>query len=559
MTSKVGLFWFCTECRVDLCRENKVTNEPNRQLMDDLSKRIGTIETRLRISGGLDDGSNCVDRTESAPTQDLLPVEMWTKVFMNLSVIQLRKVRMTCRSWNQIVSGCPKLMEKMVARLPKDIILDEECEQAKLLSFSKSRYVHFSISDSIIIHVDSWWPFVAETLESLSLSACQITITTLLTMLKPLHNLKSLTFAGDSCLDIRRCPIVLNFQLPSLETLILQDVNHSDTLDLFRQIFPQLKVFKLLNNSYTEAQRAKVVQLIETVKGTLEDVEVPMSAQLWDSIRSISGIRFKKISLAEYKVISSTPPIMENYLIELCQKHANIEALRMTKSIIQNEATLEAIARSLVHLKDLKLTIGGRNCSFNFLSHFLELTTLDIGISKDSYTHFKLDISNCRNDNLSSLNLTKVSISAGLADSLPNIRVIKLIRCELPCWSIVFDPQLKALQSVTLESVEILNKQEYLADYCEQLRSLSISQCKIPRKFLVAIFTLCPKLNVVNLEKLDNIDDDVVLILSLKLKNLQKVSIISCGKTTKLSVKYILKNNMHIESCKFLENYNVMD
>lgn len=542
---------------MDLSHEDKVTYEPNQQLMDDLSKRIGKIETRLRISGGLDDGSNCVDRTESAPTQDLLPVEMWTKVFMNLSVNQLRKIRMTCRSWNQIVSGCPKLMEKMVARLPKDIILDEECEQAKLLSSSKSRYVHFSISESIIIHVDSWWPFVAETLESLSLSACQITITLLLTMLKPLHNLKSFTFADDSCLDIRRCPIVLNFQLPSLETLILQDVNHSDTLDLFRQIFPQLKVFKLLNNRYTEAQRAKVVQFIETVKGTLEDVEVPMSRQLWESISSIGGIRFKKISLAEYKAISSTPPIMENYLIELCQKHANIEALRVTNPIIQNEATLEAIARSLVHLKDLKLTTGGINCSFNFLSHCLELTTLDI--SNNPYTNFILDTSNCRNDNLSSLNLMAVSISAGLADSLPNIRVIKLIRCELPCWSVVFDPQLKALQSVTLKMVNIYNEQEYLADYCEQLRSLSISQCEIPRKFLVAIFTLCPKLNVVNLEKLHNIDDDVVLILSRKLKNLKKVSIISCELTTKLSVKNILKNNMHIECCHCRENYDDND
>lgn len=327
--AKVGLFWFCTECRRALEKGKTSGESDDTPLLVDLAKRVETIETRIRMGGCSEDetGSN------SALDGVTLPVEVWTKVFQSLNVRQLRQVRLTCRSWNTIVTSCPALMDKIVVHLPKDIVLVEECDQVALLAASNSRFRHIAMTQLRVIRVDSWWPSVAENLESLSLSECQITITTLLAMLKPLHNLTSFKFSSGDYLDIRNCPLVVGFQLPSLKTLILQEVNHGELLDVFRQLCPRLKMFKLLSGRCAQSQPHTIAQFIEAVKGTLIGVELPMPHKLWSLINKIDEIHLKKVSL----VACAKPDKMkEAHIIELCQKHPTVEYLYIPKLIISD-------------------------------------------------------------------------------------------------------------------------------------------------------------------------------------------------------------------------------
>lgn len=298
----VGLLWFCAKCREDLGSQ-----QGHRR--DDVKKA-------------------------AVEALELLPVEIWTEVFQSLGGYQLRQVRLTCRSWNRIVGRSSLLMNKVVLRLPKDIVLEQNCEEVELLSAWKSRYSHIVLDQIRIVQVDSWWPAIAENLESLTITKCQITITTLLTMLEAIHNLKSLTLTCGLFFDANGCPAQTTFKLPSLEQLILNEVIHGDLLDVFRQLCPRLKVFKLPTGTCAEIHPQKVVRIIEAVKNTLEFVELPMVLRMWQSINAINGLRLRGISL---KGCQEQLAMAESHIIELSRKHPSAEVLLLPPKLFLYE------------------------------------------------------------------------------------------------------------------------------------------------------------------------------------------------------------------------------
>lgn len=314
-TARVGLFWFCPGCRVEL--ERKKDKASTTHSHSDVSDRIEKLE---RETGEL-------------------PAELWHKVFQALDGNQLRAIRMTCRGWNQIVGSSCSLMNKLVLRLPKDIIVDQYCGEVKLLAACESRYVHLVMDQLRIIRVDaSWWASFALNLKSLSITGCRITVATLLTMLEPLHNLKSLTLASGPLIDARECPSVISFQLPSLEKLALQEADQGDLLDLFRQLCPRLKVFEMPTGSCAETHSDKVAQFVEATKGTLVELELPMLRRLWGSIMGIGGVRLRRVTLTG--CISGG---MQENLVEMIKKYPDIQILQfpensfLDKSVRKND------------------------------------------------------------------------------------------------------------------------------------------------------------------------------------------------------------------------------
>lgn len=301
----VGLLWFCTKCREDLGRK----------------------ETKVVEGHRLED-------VQEVEALELLPVKIWTKVFQSLSGCQLRQIRLTCRSWNRIVGGSSSLMNKFVLRLPKDIIMDQNCAEVELLSSCKSRYSHIVLDQIRIIQVNSWWPLIAANLESLSITKCQITITTLLTMLGSTHNLKSLTFTSGLFFDANDCPTEVNFALPSLEKLILYDVDQAVLLDVFRRLCPGLKMFKIISGSCVETHPQKVFQLIRAAKSSLKAVELPAVQSLWQSIATIDGLNLKGISLKE---CTEHLAMTGNHVVNLSLKYPSVEALALPQKLFLNE------------------------------------------------------------------------------------------------------------------------------------------------------------------------------------------------------------------------------
>lgn len=481
----------------------------------------GVEGRRSEVTGSLE-----VESTGRS-TLDLLPEEIWIKVFHSLDGLQLLQVRMTCRSWNRIVGNSSSLMEKLELNLPKDIILDEDCEEVKILSSSQNHYSHLVMQQLRIIRVDFWWPSIASNLESLSIIKCQITITTLLAMLEPLHNLKSFTLSSGSLVDARGCPTMINFRLVSLEKLVLQEMNQSDLLDVFRRICPRLKIFEMPTGTCTETHPQKVVQFVKAVKGTLHEVELPMSQRIWDAIMVIDGICLRRVSLTECKERS----MEESHIVELSQKYSSIETLQLP-STFENKSSLNTIGRNLTNLKQLKITLENTS----FLHQLLELTSLNI-IANSFHRCFQtpFNFTGYENCNLTSLSLTSAKISASFLSSFPNIEEFYLLDCNLASWSNVFDPKLRSLRMITLVATSTSNDDDCLAETFENLKFLSITNCHIKKSFLIALFSVSPKLTRVKLTAVSQIDDEVMKVMGRKLKNLQRITVIGCIDVNQLS------------------------
>lgn len=209
----------------------------------------------------------------------------------------------------------------------------------------------------------------------------------------------------------------------------------------------------------------------------------------------------------------------------------------------------------MTNLKRLTIEIGERIAqSGTFLNQFVELTELNITVNPQ-YSHNDMNISGYRNTNLTSISLTNVNIFSGSFNLFQNIRTLNLTKCRLANWSCIFDPQLKSLKSITLKSIEVSFDEDYLADYCATLQFLSISDCEIPKSLLIALFTLCPQLKVIGLEKVNKVSDDVVLVLSRNMKHLKKLLILDCGDVSVLCKEYVLQNCPQIEVCHIQESY----
>lgn len=171
---------------------------------------------------------------------------------------------------------------------------------------------------------------------------------------------------------------------------------------------------------------------------------------------------------------------------------------------------------------------------FALLQQTSQLTRIDIA-GNDNYYRLALDFASVQNNSLKYLNLSDQKISQGYATSFPNLTILNLNKCTFPSWSQIFDSKLKSLQRVTLQSVRVEKREECVACYFREMQYLSITDCSVSKALLIALFSLCPNLTELRLLKIDELDDAAVLALCRKLKNLRKITIKSCYKTTKLT------------------------
>lgn len=566
LAAEVGLYWFCAECRGILVGQKGGT------LLADLFKRVDTIEKAICRG---DSGEDLINgETAEVSALELLPVEIWVKVFQNLSGYQLRQIRQTCRSWNQIVGSSTSLMNKLMVRLPKGIILDQDSEEAELLLSCKNRYLHVVLDQIRIVRVNRWWLSVAENLESLSITKSPITIASLLAMLKPSHNLKSLTLSCGPFVDARNCPTKLNFKLPALETLVLEEVDQSDLLDVFAHVCPRLKVLKLPTGSCAETHPQKVAKLVAAVKGTLQEVELPILQRLWLMLGSIDELHFKGMS---FSACNEQLAMKQSHLMNLVQKFPTVEMLNLSSTIISLDAvrivnyaswlkhysylsfqTFEAIGKHLTNLKRLQISPRGSSAplSTTFLHQMLDLTHLDITGCNRYYSSNELSFTNCRNNSLKFISLKNLQISKPYSGAFPYITHLNLSDCKVDSWSVIFDPTLPSLRHITLDSVSVEKFEDYLADYMENLQYLSIRKCELRKSLLVALVSLCPKLTEISLSNVGDVDDEVVQTVFKKLNNLRKIAIKDCYKTTKLSMKHFERHRSEVEFSHF-SNCNI--
>ncbi|KAL1399888.1 hypothetical protein pipiens_007875 [Culex pipiens pipiens] len=73
-----------------------------------------------------------------------VPSKVWEQIFGHVSVLQLLKFRLICRSWRSIVDGCPALMKRILLKFPEGFVLDREYKPeylvpARNLSLEKVR------------------------------------------------------------------------------------------------------------------------------------------------------------------------------------------------------------------------------------------------------------------------------------------------------------------------------------------------------------------------------------------------------------------------------------
>lgn len=228
-----------------------------------------------------------------------LPTEILVTIFQHLPMSDLAQVRLTCHHWYDTVCYTSSLMERFVLSF-KNCRLYEGCEQSRVLPKSKSCYTKATLKAVAIEESDSLWRSLGENLQDLTLNDCSLSGDTLVQLLKLTPNLRYFALKTTKFEDFRIQDVAVDFKLEKLETLTLRSIFiYDECFDMFKQVCPRLKVLKL-NYSSFEGWGEKLVQLVHTVRSTLEGINLSytkVSATLLQKISTIERLRLKKISL----------------------------------------------------------------------------------------------------------------------------------------------------------------------------------------------------------------------------------------------------------------------
>lgn len=226
------------------------------------------------------------------PVANLLPAKLWCRVFRYLTVVQLRRVRLTCAHWKRLVDGDPTLMERVALRFPNGTNIDAKYRPKCVPPAARgAKFYECKIST-----VEPWWPDIGRNLTGLSLERCFVVISTLLSMLQRAPNLKRLVLDG-----VKHPPIfastVVDFQLEQLEELTLANVVDLELLNLFCKLRSPLK--KLVFNYAFPAGSSKtspkpLIRCVQDTEDTLEELRAPFNAPLMEALPTMGRLRLKR-------------------------------------------------------------------------------------------------------------------------------------------------------------------------------------------------------------------------------------------------------------------------
>ncbi|KAL9698852.1 hypothetical protein quinque_002293 [Culex quinquefasciatus] len=197
------------------------------------------------------DTSGC----KSAGDCPTLPPKLWTRIFLHLERYELLQVRMTCRSWKQLVDSNSALREGFAISFPEGSIMDREYLPADLPPASK-----VTLRKVRIIEVAGWWPSLGNTLVHLCLSDCTMRASMLVDILRQTPKLKILELESSATiLDREEILTKPKLELIELECLVLDQIDllckltmPKEVLTILFRMCPQLEVLDLQQMAHVD-------------------------------------------------------------------------------------------------------------------------------------------------------------------------------------------------------------------------------------------------------------------------------------------------------------------
>ncbi|XP_038108034.1 uncharacterized protein LOC119766713 [Culex quinquefasciatus] len=453
---------------------------------------------------------------------ELLPPELWELIFRPLSAAELLPIRLTCRRWLNIVTNSPVLLAKFSIRIEGSLVLNRTVDLSNVLPAAK-----VYIGGIRITQLDSWWPGLAKRLVALTLDNCELTLPTLSAMLAQTSNLRKLKL--NSISSFERCEHEeVNFRLDKLEKLAVGWVDYEDILEFCSKLCsPRLKTFHVHGVLMEETMERRIIQFMEAVQDSLEYIGLCPTGRLLEKISALKRLKLRRIQFG--KCDFST-----DQLVEFCRMNPTIEYVQILELSLSSE-TLNVIGSHLPALRRLWVTCQQeRTIVPTFLRHMKGLEFLFL--YGTYYTDQTLDFTGYEAPFLEELSIFRIAtVQSGLRQFLQKstkIRYLTIENGKSARWPDVFNlvEPLENLRELVLFFIEI---DETIDEKCPRkqfhnLKSLTISHCKIPNDILFKWIGQSSKLEELWLTALNNVDEAVMLTILKGLPKLRVLKVAAC-------------------------------
>ncbi|KAL9696626.1 hypothetical protein quinque_016205 [Culex quinquefasciatus] len=445
-------------------------------------------------------------QAKSATTVIHLPPKIWEHIFRFIPGFQLLRLRLICRTWNDVISGSLSLMDRfhfrIIGRGRQERMTREYVPPGLHPMVTKVLVRNFGIDG-----VGTWFQNIAPKLTELQLIECDLSVEVLFEMLRQVPRLKKLIlfysrFTGSGEPD---------FRLEQLQSLMLNNVSYGadggrHILDGFDRIFPRLSDLGIATD--IESRKVEVLEWIRTIQVDLRNLQLPREPYIMEGLCQLKELRLELVSLN-----AIFPDDLELWT-RFCRMQPHVEILTITT----NDAEILAeTGRLLPKLRHLALIVPGP-VEVSFLGTMPHLKYLEIS----GILHFSFDQVSFLNH--SCPNLEQFALKNAATDDLfqflrrsPKLTRMNLTDCDLDCFEAV-PGNFPSLNFLILDSVDYPN---YLMD---------------------TFLCRCPVLEELHLFGLRHLDDDVVRKFCSKLKRLKKLSLTSNRCVTDESARYIMKH-----------------
>ncbi|KAL1401855.1 hypothetical protein pipiens_019943, partial [Culex pipiens pipiens] len=291
-SDEVGLLWFCPDClpafnpAMDAIRKSTVTRVED--LETKLDRGLDRVEGLLMGMSG--SGTNLVQEPKDEVLLPALPTELWELIFQHLSLYTLKTVRLTCRSWNEIVTCCPSLSNGYVFKMSMPPKATDIKHLRKVLAWP-GQYTNVKVTLEPFANPfqavwwKSAWQSFGQTVQILKCKAKNETNPIMMEMLSHMPNLKDFTYDQtddwrDRMMEGLIDDLPSTFRLDNVQRLLLEKTDlNVGMISIFTRIFTKLKVIKfktrcgplfMMENGYEQ----KCVDLLRANKNTLEEVKL---------------------------------------------------------------------------------------------------------------------------------------------------------------------------------------------------------------------------------------------------------------------------------------------
>ncbi|KAL9706913.1 hypothetical protein quinque_010431 [Culex quinquefasciatus] len=236
------------------------------------------------------------------------------RIFQHLSAFQLARARLTCRQWNEVITGSPQLVAKFRLSLER-FFCGGETERDFMLENVKTCYSTADYGASHLIQLEHVWVTVGPNIRHLIIHDCWLDLSKVGYLLRYLPNLEELTFTpyyleSDMIKDVK-----IDYRMDKLATLIIGSTDRIDE-PLLEHL--DIQSAQLRSNEVLQCPLLETVHLESTYY--VCDRDVQLLCKTLKRLRSLSLVDCRLVSDVTVENVIVHCLKLEYLRIEYCRK-----------------------------------------------------------------------------------------------------------------------------------------------------------------------------------------------------------------------------------------------